>query len=43
MGKTKEIKADFKRKKEDLTPVIIKAQQAEVVETYKYLSVFLDN
>ncbi len=31
------------RRKEDLSPLIIKGQQVEVVDTHKYLAVFLDN
>lgn len=40
--KTKELIIYFRRKKEDVFPVIIMGQQIEIVQSYKYLGVYLD-
>ncbi|KAF7669621.1 hypothetical protein LDENG_00166780 [Lucifuga dentata] len=43
VGKTKELIGDFRKKKEDISPMVIMDQQIERVESYKYLGVRLDN
>ena len=41
--KTKELVIDFSRKKVSISPVIIKGQEVEIVQSYKYLGVHLDS
>ena len=43
VGKTKELIIDFRKKKEEAVPVTINNQKIEIVESYKYLGVHLDN
>ena len=43
ISKTKEMIIDFRRKKENLEPVIINGQEVEVVEEYKYLGTIIDD
>uniref|UniRef100_A0A1A8MF94 Reverse transcriptase domain-containing protein n=1 Tax=Nothobranchius pienaari TaxID=704102 RepID=A0A1A8MF94_9TELE len=43
IGKTQELVIDFRKKKQTFSPVVIKGQPVEIVETYKYLGVYLDN
>ncbi len=43
VGKTKELIFDFRKKKEEAVPVTINNQTIEIVESYKYLGVHLDN
>ena len=41
--KTKELVVNFSRKKDSISPVIIKGQEVEIVQSYKYLGVHLDS
>jgi hypothetical protein len=41
--KTKELIVDFRRKKSPIDPIIIKGEQVEMVDTYKYLGTIIDN
>lgn len=43
VGKTKELIIDFRKEKEEAVPVTINNQRIEIVESYKYLGVHLDN
>ncbi|XP_062860103.1 dehydrogenase/reductase (SDR family) member 7Cb isoform X1 [Trichomycterus rosablanca] len=43
VSKTKEMSVDFRRKRTVSTPVTIMGQHVELVDTYKYLGVWLDN
>lgn len=41
--KTKELVIDFRRKKTQLTPLCISGGNVEIVDSYKYLGVYIDN
>ncbi|KAI4881097.1 hypothetical protein NFI96_007135 [Prochilodus magdalenae] len=41
--KTKEMVVDFRRKRSTISPITIMGQNAEVVDTYKYLGVLIDH
>ena len=41
-GKTKELIIDFRIKKAPVTPILIKGEAIEIVDSYKYLGVYVD-
>ena len=41
--KTKELTIDFRRKKTEVSPILIRDQPVEIVSCYKYLGVHVDN
>ena len=43
VSKTKEVVIDFRKKKEKIIPISISGEDVEIVSTYKYLGVVIDN
>ena len=43
VAKTKELVIDYRKKKSSVNPIKIQDQEVEIVDTFKYLGVVIDN